>query len=546
MIRPSFSSALLGLLALVGSVDAATRPYTVTWSETSHGPDGPWQAITVKVGSKNQAIDLYPGDKWDSSIFLDQICDNKTLSEICYAERAGTFNMNASTTETHQSESPWMDQTWNVPGQRRFSALADRIDFGRKVDNVSISALYDTYQTYPNGRAYPVSVGTLSLGAPQRYHTTNGKQMNMITAGLYFAGGGQSIPSYSYGMHIGSVNAKIDGSLVLGGFDQSRLVGDVSAQPVSTTGVSGELGIRMTDIGIGVAAGSSPFGNYTTKNGLLGSAQTAVIDPVRPYIYLPKATCDAITADLPVTYNESLGLYFWNTDDSKYKDITTSATYLSFSFYGNNTAGLTTTTIKVPFKLLDLTLQEPLVSTNTSYFPCFASDDDTYILGRAFLQAAFIGVNWKDANNDAIWFLAQAPGPGFPVPSLQSIEPNDTMIQASRSTWEQTWNGNWDPLGDSGSDSGLSTGAKAGIGVGCAIAGLILIGALAWVLALRRRRNAAAAATAAQSSTDSQYQTSLAAKPADPLIAKNSAPVELGPNAQPPQEAPTNQRYELG
>lgn len=34
-----------------------------------------------------------------------------------------------------------------------------------------------------------------------------------------------------------------------------------------------------------------------------------------------------------------------------------------------------------------------------------------YTLGRAFLQAAFIGVNWQPQSPPGNWFLAQAPGP---------------------------------------------------------------------------------------------------------------------------------------
>src|SRR3954463_12109241 len=124
--------------------------------------------------------------------------------------------------------------------------------------------------------------------------------------------------------------------------------------------------IDLLDIGIGVAEGLSPF-NFTSKKGLLtqgnssiGVAMQVVVEPTAPYLYLTKSTCDAITQNLPVIYNSDLGLYFWDTTSSDYKTIITSPSYLSFTFRLNASIS-ETTTIKVPFSLLNLTLTSPLV-----------------------------------------------------------------------------------------------------------------------------------------------------------------------------------------
>jgi hypothetical protein len=63
---------------------------------------------------------------------------------------------------------------------------------------------------------------------------------------------------------------------------------------------------------------------------------------------------------------------------------------LKFSFNTDSGNG----DISVPFALLNLTLDYPLVSTPTQYFPCASytpSDDSLYHLGRALLQAVFLG-----------------------------------------------------------------------------------------------------------------------------------------------------------
>ena len=51
--------------------------------------------------------------------------------------------------------------------------------------------------------------------------------------------------------------------------------------------------------------------------------------------------------------------------------------------------------------------------------PRRATAGGEYTLGRAFLQAAFVGVNWEP--DVGLWFLAQAPGPvGFPLSCITS------------------------------------------------------------------------------------------------------------------------------
>jgi hypothetical protein len=70
--------------------------------------------------------------------------------------------------------------------------------------------------------------------------------------------------------------------------------------------------------------------------------------------------------------------------------------------------------IKVPFSLLNVTLDIPIVEKPTPYIPYHSytlnpdNKNDRYKLGRAFLQAAYIGRNWA---SQMTW-LGQAPGPG--------------------------------------------------------------------------------------------------------------------------------------
>jgi hypothetical protein len=97
---------------------------------------------------------------------------------------------------------------------------------------------------------------------------------------------------------------------------------------------------------------------------------------------------------LLVTYEEKYGLYFWDTTHSTYNLIASSPAFLSFTFRLNSSLSQNLT-INVPFALLNLALASPIVDEPTQYLPLRPGQGPggIYGLGRAFLQAAFIGDN---------------------------------------------------------------------------------------------------------------------------------------------------------
>ncbi|CAG8918367.1 unnamed protein product [Penicillium salamii] len=548
----------------------AESPFVVQWSDKTYGPDGPWHAVSITLGSAKQAIDLYPGARWASTILIDTVCSDD-LSTTCYAERGGVFDISASetavplNTPNDTSELSWLsDQTkagvnvWGGVGHVKEGVLADELTLtnGFAVPNVSIASIYKANQTYGNnGKEYPVTLGTLSLGGTKGTHVVQGNTFNMVTAYMWDHTSAQQIPSYSWGMHIGSVEPEIPGSLVLGGYDRSRVLNEVSTQQVDPDSNLGNLKIYFEDIGIGVAAGDSPF-DFESKSSLFKTGKstttrgaTVEIDPVLPYLYLPRETCDAMAANLPITYNEDLNLYFWDTNNDTYQQITSSPAYMSFVF-GKSTSNSQNMTIKVPFQLLKLTLQEPLVEKNTTYFPCYPSD--TLILGRAFLQAAFISVNWQNATGGGEWSLAQAPGPAIGTGSQRSIGVNDESVEVSENSWEASWDGYWEPISSkaseeqSSSSSGLSTGAKVGIGIGCAAGGLGLIGMIAWLCMSRRKRQGNAQSPAMSQYTNIHTMSQDGTK-SHGLSELNTVTLNELPSGKHAQEAPgsTTMRHEL-
>ncbi|KAH0542534.1 hypothetical protein FGG08_003039 [Glutinoglossum americanum] len=508
-------SGLLGLAA--GQTDSNSPvPVQIPFSKTKYGPDGPWQAVTVNIGSPDQPVDLYPGGAWQSGILSTDIC--KSSSSKCPAQAAGLYDSSRSTTadttsialESNGGRLGPVDlgsnsmEPMGLVGHQK--GVLDQISWGsdrhKMAPDVSIALFDSLTMTYPGGSSFQAQLGSLSLGAPKVNQTFSLPDAPPINASLIpsYLWQNEFIPSNSFGMHIGSAPLNIPGSLFFGGYDKSRVLGDVASFSIGDTG---SLLAALTDIGIGVEGNAgSPF-SFSSQQGLLAKGNSSIggsiqvnLNPLVPYMFLPKSTCDAITQNLPVTYNSALGLYFWNTSDRQYERIVSSTTFLQFNFSFADTGNLG---IKVPFKLLNLTLGAPLVNSAQSYFPCRPysppsnSSTHEYHLGRAFLQAAFIGINWKEGNSKG--WLAQAPGPnGLPNPSVTVIDANADEISSSAINWAKTWDTIWTPLGQVPSDNpygtqnssgGLSTGAKAGIGAICGLAGILAI--IAGIFFFRRR-----------------------------------------------------------
>lgn len=155
----------------------------------------------------------------------------------------------------------------------------------------------------------------------------------------------------SYGLHVGSVEPNVTGSLVLGGYDSSRCLTDPIVSSLDT--------VQLRNIALNVSSGgyayldtdSAYVPDLLRANGSTVGKISVYPRPGVPRLYLPKDTCDAIAAHLPVTYSSEFNLYLWDTEKQAYKDIVSSPHYLAFTFASDNGDD---STISVPFVLLNL------------------------------------------------------------------------------------------------------------------------------------------------------------------------------------------------
>lgn len=138
---------------------------------------------------------------------------------------------------------------------------------------------------------------------------------------------------------------------------------------------------------------------------------------------------------LPVTWRDDIGYYTWNVDDPQYKRIVSSPAYLGFVLSSEDAKNVT---VKVAFALLNLTLESPLVSAPTQYFPCHPTDSSygVWMLGRAFLQAAFWGMDYEQNRT----YIGQVPGPGHERALVKAWPTGRDALQTSAAeSYASTW-----------------------------------------------------------------------------------------------------------
>jgi hypothetical protein len=486
---------------------AASQNFVVPWSNQRFGPDGPWQAVNIQVGGYTtdrllgvqnvSTLSVYPGGSYQSMTFTASACENFS-SSTCGAGGFWEPDLLHGNQTRIGWPASWIDDTYGIQVEYAQSIVLGLTINGTTVWNATLASASSGNITYPDGRVGPVTLGHLSLGGKtisQIFTLGPEAQQEAPTfPGELFES--NSIPSYSYSLHIGSTMFNYPGSLVFGGYNKGRAIGPI-------TYFANESAVSLLDISIGVASGNSPF-SFTNKDKLLSTGRTiASPDLLSPYIALPRQTCENLANVLPVVFDEILGYYLWNTSDPNFEMVVISAAYLGFSFAPNSDSD-EAVVIKVPFALLNLTLDTPITNTPVQYFPCTPYDTSTPVLGRAFLQAAFIGRNWETQTS----WIAQAPGPG-----MRQGRPGQERRQGlgeenldipkeaieiegyTGSEWfTKSWEGQWsleESLRGSGMTNpqpssngtyptgvGLSVGIKAGIGVGVAFGVIALVAAL--------------------------------------------------------------------
>ena len=260
------------------------------------------------------------------------------------------------------------------------------------------------------------------------------------------------IDSNSWGYTAGAYYSQPQtyGSLTFGGYDESRYT------PNDLIFNRGEDQSR--DLTVGVQSITSG------TNNLLPNGIFALIDSTIAQLWLPLEACTRFEEVFGLVWDESVELYLVN--DTLHQNLLADNPSITFAL-GSTTTSADTINIKFPYAAFDQTASAPLTSGgNSKYFPLRRADNTSqYLLGRTFLQEAYVTVDY--GRNTFQVAQALFPGPN---------EPQKLVAVSS-------------PGGDSSSPSiGLIVGIVVAVVVILAIAG-----AAFWWWRRKRRANRALA-----------------------------------------------------
>ncbi|KAL9620968.1 MAG: hypothetical protein Q9204_008159, partial [Flavoplaca sp. TL-2023a] len=172
--------------------------------------------------------------------------------------------------------------------------------------------------------------------------------------------------------------------------------------------------------------------------------------------------CKAFETELGLVYNETYNLYF--LDEALHQTLLNINPQFTFRL-GNDKLSEPSVDITLPYASFDLVAKPPLLPNATSYFPLRRGNDSQITLGRAFLQEAYVMVDYDHQN----FTVAQAL---FDDTAQTNVVPIP-----------------WNATAAPSNDKGLSREATIGIGTGSAVFVLaIMLGVLA-ILRWRKRQD---------------------------------------------------------
>lgn len=156
--------------SLFSHAQSGSEPLQVSASNSVYGPDGPWQAVSIQLGSPAQNLDLYPGGVFQSHILTNQLC--KAISTgpcgsggLFDPQKSSSIDNKSISWETEDSGTT-VDLTSGaiLLSYSGKTSILDQLQIaGQTVANFDATLFPNLTMVYPDGN-YPVQVGQLSLG----------------------------------------------------------------------------------------------------------------------------------------------------------------------------------------------------------------------------------------------------------------------------------------------------------------------------------------------------------------------------------------------
>ncbi|PQE13751.1 eukaryotic aspartyl protease protein [Rutstroemia sp. NJR-2017a BVV2] len=292
-----------------------------------------------------------------------------------------------------------------------------------------------------------------------------------------------AIPSHSYGYTAGAKYQQKGEpvSLTLGGYDENRLVDhDISFE----LNPSSQPQVYVNSISVASNTGSgNPINLVSTTDRI-----SANIDSSTPYLWLPPIICNRFAEALGLTYNKTLNLYTFDANTSQHTNLSESEINFTFrlSDLGSSTEVVN---ITLPYPAFDLQLTFPFIPNTTYgsddaskyYFPLAqASNEAQYTIGRAFLQEAYLIVDYE-RNNFSVHQAVHTANPLYNTSIITISSPSNSAFTGNPAN--SSAGSGHTTAGSESRKMSLSSGALAGIVIGC----VALLGLIAFALWYCRR-----------------------------------------------------------
>ncbi|KAF2636304.1 acid protease [Massarina eburnea CBS 473.64] len=462
------------------TVPAPPKPYVLAPSGKFDGNDGKWSSFNINIGddatgrgqnfrvliSTSSPVTMVPAP---SPNWCDQDCSSKRGAQVFDGKPSSGF-------ETQSSHGPWQELgIFNTPLPDWWSQNLSNAVWGS--ENVGLGESSALSLILPKQNVLLNQGQELFMGSFGLANGAVGTGTGAKTTFLVDFDNADQIPSMSYGYTAGASYRNgqkgVTGSLVLGGYDKSRVKVDSGLSVKMASEKNTTLIVGVTSITYrpdqDVEANTESF---TARSG----GFLATIDSTLPYLWLPEAICNFFVDKFQLEYDNKTELYL--VDSSAHQNNKQQNATVSFKLGTSAQDSSTTfTTITLPYDAFDLQASYPLSENGTNYFPLKKSPNGMFVLGRTFLQESYIIVDYERLN------FTVAPAI-YSDPTLeQSLVPiyNKTYTPPTATP----------TLIPHGGGS-LSPGAVAGVVVGVVIA--LLLAALGGFFWWRKRRADQAAA----------------------------------------------------
>jgi hypothetical protein len=440
-------------------ISASPSPIIIHPDQNWDGIDGEWSSFTLQIGTPPQFVRTFISfAAYQTWVVGKEGCISD--SSDCSDSRGWLWDRDASSSfEEIGIYDLWIERHLNYTGNAIYGydalGLGGVGEGGPTLLNTTIGtmAVEDFWVGIFGINPKPTNFTSFENGSPS--YMTQLKE-------------GNHIPSLSFGYHAGA-RYRFTGvlaSLTLGGFDAS-----ISVENNVTFKFAPD---NERDLVVAIQSITTPSrkAHSTIDTELLPSPIYAYIDSTIPEIWLPIEACMAFEIEFGLIYDDKTKLYVIN--EKLHEDLLNRNANVTFNL-GPATSGGDSISIVLPYAAFDIKAKPPYkgFTKEMRYFPLQrAPNDGAYTLGRAFLQEAYMMVDWERAE----FKISQMNWKSTPNPEIITINPVMNRGETPGNI----------PRKSNQSHPELSNGAIGGVAV-AAIAVIALIGVL-FMYWMRRKK----------------------------------------------------------